>query len=75
MQNLLWSELVTVNQSQADINVFGIPFDGAASLGKGTAECPARIRTLSKAMPGATDEGIILDGNFLSMMPEISNWT
>jgi len=64
MQNLPWSELATVNQSKADINVLGIPFDGAASFGKGTAEGPARIRTLSEALPGTTDEGIILDGNF-----------
>ncbi len=64
MQNLPWAELVTTDQSKADINVYGIPFDGAASVGKGTAEGPERLRMLSKNLPATTDEGILLADNF-----------
>ncbi len=64
MKNLLWSEMTTLVQSKADINIYGIPFDGAASVGKGTAESPDRLRALSKFLPTTTDEGILLADNF-----------
>ncbi len=64
MHNLPWAELATTNQNEADINVYGIPFDGAASIGKGTSEGPEKIRLLSKGLPPTTEEGVILE-NFL----------
>ncbi len=59
-----WAELATSDQSKAGINICGIPFDGAASVGKGTAEGPERIRALSKVLPATTEEGVILDDRF-----------
>jgi agmatinase len=64
IQTLPWAELATTTQSKADMNIYGIPFDGAASVGKGTAEAPDRLRFLSKNLPGTTDEGVILSDNF-----------
>ncbi len=64
MHSLPWAELATTDQKKADINVYGIPFDGAATIGKGTSEGPDKIRLLSKTLPGTTEEGVILDGDF-----------
>ena len=65
MHNLPWAELAATNQNEADINVYGIPFDGAASIGKGASEGPDRIRLLSKGLPPTTEEGVILENFFV----------
>lgn len=61
MHSLPWAELATTDENKADINVYGIPFDGAASIGKGASEAPERIRQLSKGLPPTTEEGVILE--------------
>ena len=66
MKNEPWAELLTHEKEKADIQIFGIPFDGAASIGKGASEAPERIRQLSKGLPPTTDEGIILDDFFIN---------
>lgn len=65
MHNLPWAELAATNQNEADINVYGIPFDGAASIGKGASEGPDRIRLLSKGLPPTTEKGVILENFFV----------
>ena len=64
MHNQPWGKLAIEDQVKADINVYGIPFDGAASIGKGASEGPEKLRKLSKNLPGTTSDGVILEGNF-----------
>ncbi|HHY91191.1 MAG TPA: agmatinase [Clostridiales bacterium] len=59
-----WGELATEDFEKADILLKGIPWDCAASGGKGAAEAPDRIRQLSKILPPITESGIIMDQRF-----------
>jgi agmatinase len=46
----------------ADVVVAGIDYDGSAVYRKGAALAPARIRSLSAAMPPVTEDGGLLTG-------------
>jgi len=52
-----WGEINYPNIEGADVCIMGIPFDGAVSCGKGTALAPEVIRSLSRYLPPATEEG------------------
>ena len=52
-----WREIETDSPSKAHMCVLGIPFDGAASVGKGAAQAPAAIRECTKVMPPANGVG------------------
>ena len=56
-----WGDLNTEDVKEADICIMGIPFDGAVSCGKGTAEAPEKLRSLSRYLPSTTETGVILD--------------
>jgi len=57
-----WAELAADDPAKAAILLRGIPFDGAASAGKGAACAPDRIRQLSSVLPPVTEGGIVMDG-------------
>jgi agmatinase len=57
-----WGELNCQNKEQADVTVMGIPFDGAVSCGKGSAQGPEKIRSLSRYLPATTEQGFEIDG-------------
>ena len=57
-----WGELNCENIKNAQVNIMGIPFDGAVSCGKGSALAPEKIRSLSKYLPAFTEEGNPLKG-------------
>lgn len=52
-----WGELNCEEIKDADVNVMGVPFDGAVSCGKGSASAPEKIRSLSRYLPAITEEG------------------
>ncbi len=52
----LWSGL-TSDDENANIGILGVPFEGAASFRKGTAQAPARIRSLSPHVAPYTESG------------------
>ncbi|HYE69317.1 MAG TPA: agmatinase [Anaerovoracaceae bacterium] len=52
-----WGELNCEEIKDADVNVMGVPFDGAVSCGKGSALAPEKIRSLSRYLPATTEEG------------------
>ena len=56
-----WSELVVKEISKADLCIMGVPFDGAASCGKGASQGPEKMRELSRYLPPATETGIEFD--------------
>ncbi len=47
----IWREILTEKKEEADVLVLGIPFDGAASVGKGAAHAPKTIRECSTVLP------------------------
>lgn len=49
--------LLVDNVEKCKIILTGIPYDGNASIGKGAAEAPARIRELSRFFPPLTMDG------------------
>ncbi len=56
-----WLGLCAKKPEHAKICILGIPFDGGASLGKGAAKAPQRIRDLaSEDMPEADDAWILI---------------
>ena len=57
----LWSDLAS-DALGADIGILGIPYEGAASFRTGTAEAPARIRSLTPHVAPFTELGIPLAG-------------
>ena len=57
----MWSGLATDDINKAKVCIFGIPFDGGASFGKGAALAPQKIRLLTAdEMPGSTEDKTIL---------------
>ncbi|MFI5283133.1 MAG: arginase family protein [Candidatus Dormibacterales bacterium] len=59
----LWGGLATAAPADgADVVVAGIAYDGSAVYRKGAALAPARMRSLSAAMPPVTEEGQLLRG-------------
>lgn len=57
---LPWGDLYTDKLDNADIAILGIPFDSAVSNKKGASEAPDRMRELSRILPAATEEGLLL---------------
>lgn len=57
-----WGGLAGHEPESADVVVAGIPYDGSAVYRKGAALAPARIRSLSAAMPPVTEDGKLLTG-------------
>jgi agmatinase len=57
-----WGGLVMSDSSHepADVAVAGIAYDGSAVYRKGAALAPARIRSLSAALPPVTEDGRLL---------------
>jgi len=56
-----WSGLST-DDSQADLGILGIPYDGAASFRKGAAQAPTRIRAQTPHVAPFTERGVSLAG-------------
>ncbi len=52
-----WREIGTDHLNGADMCVLGIPFDGAASVGKGAAHAPDAIRECTKVLPPVNSTG------------------
>lgn len=52
-----WREIRTDNIKEADMCVLGIPFDGAASVGKGAAHAPEAIRKCTEVLPPVNSTG------------------
>ncbi|MCB6994496.1 agmatinase [bacterium 210820-DFI.6.37] len=52
-----WREIRTDKIQQADMCVLGIPFDGAASVGKGAAHAPEAIRKCTEVLPPVNSAG------------------
>lgn len=52
-----WREIYTDNIEDADVCIMGIPFDGAASVGKGASEAPNAVRVCSEVMPPVNRAG------------------
>lgn len=57
-----WGGLAGYEPGSADVVVAGIAYDGSAVYRKGAALAPARIRSLSAAMPPVTEDGKLLTG-------------
>jgi agmatinase len=57
----VWSGLAT-DHPDAEIGVLGIPFDGASSFRRGSAEAPDRIRSLTPHTAPFTEDGTPLAG-------------
>jgi len=55
----LWSGLATQN-SDAEIGILGVPFDGASSFRKGSSGAPERIRSLTPHVAPLSEEGTAL---------------
>lgn len=53
----LWNKIGTENINEADICFMGIPFDGAASLGKGAAYAPQKLRECASVIALANRTG------------------
>lgn len=52
-----WSEINTNRKEEADVCILGVPFDGAASVGKGAALAPEKIRECSRVLPPVNSTG------------------
>ncbi len=59
---LLWSGLADAGEAGAEIGILGIPFDGASSFRRGSAEAPDRIRSLTPHAAPFTEDGTPLAG-------------
>lgn len=46
-----WREISTNSIEEADVCILGIPFDGAASVGKGAALAPEAVRKCTEVLP------------------------
>jgi agmatinase len=69
-----WFGLAIDAQSQenADLAIFGIPFDGAVFFRKGAAEGPGRIKDLSSKLPPVAEDGRVLDHMRIRDLPDVS---
>jgi agmatinase len=57
-----WGGLAGVSSKEAaDVAILGLPYDGAASWRKGSAEAPARLREISSSSPAISEEGEVVD--------------
>lgn len=55
-----WRDFTVETAAKSNIQILGVPFDGAVSNARGAAKAPARIRELSKTAPPFSEEGIDL---------------
>ncbi len=53
----VWSGLADAGEAGAEIGTLGIPFDGASSFRRGSAEAPDRIRSLTPHAAPFTEDG------------------
>jgi len=51
-----WGENHAETIEEANVLVMGVPFDGAVSNAKGSAEAPDRMRELSRILPPVTED-------------------
>lgn len=75
--NVSWAELASEKIEDANVLIKGIPFDGAASVGKGACQAPDMIRQLSKALPPITEEGTVLKNFYVKDLGDFEvdlNW-
>jgi agmatinase len=68
-----WFGLGIESQSpeDADLAIFGIPFDGAVFFRKGAAQGPARIKDLSDKLPPVAEDGRVLDHLRIRDLPDV----
>lgn len=52
-----WREITADSKEAADVNILGITFDGAASVGKGAAMGPEQIRKCTEVLPPVNQNG------------------
>ncbi|MGN0703989.1 MAG: arginase family protein, partial [Lentihominibacter sp.] len=52
-----WREITADSREAADVNIMGITFDGAASVGKGAAMGPEQIRKCTEVLPPVNQNG------------------
>lgn len=57
MEVTFWREIQTEQISEAHVCILGVPFDGAASVGKGAALGPDKIRDCAKVLPPVNGTG------------------
>lgn len=57
MTTKAWREISTDNLNEAKVNILGITFDGAASVGKGAAMGPEQIRKCTEVLPPVNSTG------------------
>ena len=57
----MWRELLAQNVDDADVIIFGIPYDGNCSVGRGAAIAPKVIRELSEHLPPFAMNGSKVD--------------
>ncbi len=65
MTNKAWAELNISDINKADVLIKAVPWDSAASAGKGASQAPDRIRQLSKILPAFTENGTELKDFFV----------
>ena len=53
----MWRDLLADGIDSADIVLFGIPYDGNCSVGRGASEAPAVMRRLSESLPPFAVDG------------------
>lgn len=56
-----WRDILTKSKKEADVIILDIPFDGAASVGKGAALGPEQIRKCSEVLPPVNSVGEFFD--------------
>lgn len=57
----LWNRMNKTSFDDANVYIYGVPFDGAVSYGKGSSEAPEKIRLLARHIAPTTSRGEILD--------------
>jgi len=67
-----WGGLGGADLGDADVVVAGIAYDGSAVYRRGAAGAPARIRSLSPALPPVTEDGRLLAGLRLHDLGDLS---
>ena len=53
----MWRDLLAYSLNDSDVVVFGIPYDGNCSVGRGAALAPSVMRECSESLPPYTTDG------------------
>ena len=72
-----WREMTLTILGDSDLNILGVPFDGAVSASRGAAAAPDRIRALSGILPPFSEDGTDLRGLKLADLGNVAfslNW-